>query len=307
MNTRALTVAGAAIVLSATLMAQQRGGGAAPPPPQPQTTGAQAPPAGGRGAAADQGRPLRVYIRAGLKTHAVGEHDYPQFLADWSKILTERGAIVDGSLHFPTAEELKNTDVIVMYKGDAGYMTPVEKGTLETFLKGGGGLVGLHDAICADDPEWWSTIFGGAKKHGQVNYTLQSDVAYTIADPAHPITQGMTPFKISDEAFFLMTWSKTPAIKPLVTAPMAATPSAGTHAGEIVPQVWTYERTIFGGQPYRAFVWMQGHTYTNFAEANVQPMLLRAIAWTARYPIDALSTVRARGGGGGRGRAGGGQ
>jgi hypothetical protein len=35
-------------------------------------------------------------------------------------------------------------------------------------------------------------------------------------------------------------------------------------------------------------------------------MLLRAIAWTARYPIDALSTVRAQGGGGGRGRAGGG-
>jgi hypothetical protein len=31
-------------------------------------------------------RPLRVYIRAGLKTHAVGQHDYPQFLADWSKI-----------------------------------------------------------------------------------------------------------------------------------------------------------------------------------------------------------------------------
>ena len=40
---------------------------------------------------------LRVYVRAGLKTHGPGLHDYPQFLADWSKVLTEHGAEVDGS------------------------------------------------------------------------------------------------------------------------------------------------------------------------------------------------------------------
>ena len=49
---------------------------------------------------------MHVYLRAGLKTHGPGAHDYPQFLADWSKILTERGAIVDGSYHFPTTAEL---------------------------------------------------------------------------------------------------------------------------------------------------------------------------------------------------------
>ena len=74
-----------------------------------------------------EGRPIKVYLRAGLKTHAAGQHDYPQFLADWSKLLTERGAIVDGSLHFPTEQELADVDVIVMYKGDAGYMTLGER------------------------------------------------------------------------------------------------------------------------------------------------------------------------------------
>ena len=44
---------------------------------------------------------MHVYLQAGLKSHQVGQHDYPQFLADWSKILTEHGAIVDGSLHRP--------------------------------------------------------------------------------------------------------------------------------------------------------------------------------------------------------------
>src|SRR5215211_1768288 len=91
---------------------------------------AQQPPAAAATATTTQAAaPLRVYIRGGLKTHGPGQHDYPQYLADWSKVLTERGAIVDGSLHFPTAAEIANTDVIVMYKGDAGAMTPEEKST----------------------------------------------------------------------------------------------------------------------------------------------------------------------------------
>ena len=243
--------------------------------------------------------PMRIYIRGGLKTHGPGQHDYPQYLADWSKVLTERGAIVDGSLHFPSAAEIADTDVLVMYKGDAGAMTPEEKRTLEAYLKRGGGLVSFHDTLCGPDPDYYSTIVGGAKKHGQVNYTLEADIPYTIVDTSHPIMQGMSNFTIKDEAFFLMTWAKTPAINVLATATMAATPSAKGHEGEVVPQIWTYERSLDGGQPYRAFVWMQGHNYVNFADPRIQPMVLRGIAWAARRPVDALMTVkppRGRGG-----------
>ena len=44
---------------------------------------------------------MHVYIWAGLKSHLLGQHDYPQFLADWSKVLTEHGAVVDGALACP--------------------------------------------------------------------------------------------------------------------------------------------------------------------------------------------------------------
>ena len=44
---------------------------------------------------------MHIFIWAGLKSHAVGLHDYPQFLADWSKLLTERGAVVNGALRPP--------------------------------------------------------------------------------------------------------------------------------------------------------------------------------------------------------------
>jgi type 1 glutamine amidotransferase len=100
--------------------------------------------------------------------------------------------------------------------------------------------------------------------------------------------QGMSDITIFDEAFFTMTWAKDPAIHVLATAVVPGTPSAGTHKGEVAPQIWTYEHTLAGGQPARAFVWMQGHTYANFANAQIQTMLLRGIAWAGKRPVDEL-------------------
>jgi type 1 glutamine amidotransferase len=264
----------------------------------------QQPPAAQAGRGGGQPAPdaPRVYNRAGLKTHGAGPHDYPQFLADWSKILTDRYAVVDGSLHFPKADELAGVDVIVMYKGDAGAMTPEEKATLEAYLKRGGGLVSFHDTLCGPDPGYYSSIVGGAKKHGEVNYTLEADVPYTIADKSNPIMEGMSDFTIKDEAFFLMTWAQSPKINVLANATIADTPSAKGYAGTQVPQIWTYETTMAGGtQPYRAFVWMQGHNYSNFADPKIQTMILRGIAWAGKKPIDSLMTVRPPRGGGRRG------
>ena len=244
-------------------------------------------------------RPIHVYIRAGLKSHGEGAHDYPQFSADWSTLLTDKGAVVDGSFHFPSAQELAATDVMVMYKGDAGYMTATERTVLEDFMKRGGGLVSFHDTLCGDDPQYYSTIVGGAKKHGEQNFSAGA-IKYTITDTASPITKGMSDFEINDEAFFKITWAQNPGIKVLATAPMPS-------SGEVVPQIWTYERTIFGGQPSRAFVWMQGHTYTNFKNPAIEGMILRGIAWAAHYPAETLvnGSAPARGGGRGRGRQGG--
>jgi type 1 glutamine amidotransferase len=228
---------------------------------------------------------VRVYLQAGLKTHQVGQHDYPQFLADWSKILTEHGAIVDGSLHAPSASDLENTDVLVIYKGDDGYLAD---SALTAFVKRGGGIVSLHDSLCGPDPASFATLVGGAKKHGDVNYTLGADIPYTIVDKSNPIMQGMSDITIFDEAFYNMTWAKDPPIHVLATAVIPGTPSAGAHKGEVVPQIWTYEHALPGGQPARAFVWMQGHTYANFANPQIQAMLLRGIAWAGKRPVDEL-------------------
>lgn len=231
---------------------------------------------------------MRIYIWAGLKSHFPGQHDYPQFLADWSKLLTEHGAVVDGALHAPSAADLGHTDVVVIYKGDAAYLSDEEKAALESYVKHGGGLVSIHDSLCGPDPAYFAMLVGGAKKHGEINYTLGAPITYSVTDPSDPIMKGMTNITIYDEAFYNMTWSQNPKVHVLATTVIPATPSARAHKGEVVPQIWTYEHTMLGGEPARAFVWMQGHEYVNFSNYQVQQMLLRGIAWAAKKPVDSL-------------------
>jgi type 1 glutamine amidotransferase len=310
MNIRISLLAAATVLAGTTMFAQQATTPAAPAAGQ-QPAGAQQP--GGRGGRGQGGiqqspfttPPVRIYLYAGLKTHAEGQHDYPQFLADWSKLLMNRNAIVDGGLHFPSEKELLNSDVVVIYKGDAGYMSMEDRANLDAYMRRGGGIVSIHDSLCGPDPAVFADIVGGAKKHGETNFTLEANIPYTIVDTANPIMQGMTPnFSIKDEAFYLMTWSKAPEVHVLATAVIDATPTAkqSGHAGEVVPQIWTYEQQLTPaptGQPYRAFVWMQGHFYSNFSDPQIQPMLLRGIAWAAHRSVDTLMTERP--GRGGRG------
>jgi type 1 glutamine amidotransferase len=249
------------------------------------------PPTGANGAPLPPGQNVKgvhVYIWGGLKSHAPGFHDYPQFLADWSKYLTERGAVVDGALHFPSKADLEHTDVVVIYKGDAGFLPDSEKAVLDEYVKRGGGLVSIHDSLCGPDPAYFATLVGGGKKHGEVNFTLEADIHYTVVDKANPIMKDMTDMTISDEAFYSITKPATGTVHVLANNEIPGTPSAGAHKGEVIPQIWTYEHTIPGGQPARAFVWMQGHTYANFANDQIRKMLLRGIAWAGKRPVDEL-------------------
>ena len=90
----------------------------------------------------------------------------------------------------PAAADLEHTDVVVIYKGDAGYLSDNDKAALEAFVKRGGGLVSFHDSLCGPDPAYFATLVGGAKKHGEVNYTLDAPIHYTVVDKSNPDHEG---------------------------------------------------------------------------------------------------------------------
>jgi type 1 glutamine amidotransferase len=237
------------------------------------------------GAAGAEEEPLRVFLRGGLKTHnpvGNGQHDYPAFLAEWSKILLERGATVDGALHFPTSQRLEQTDVMVVYAGDGGMVGPTEREALDAFRRRGGGLVVLHDGMCSDDAAWFATVVGAAKQHGEKNWS-RGLLRLRVVDGEHAITKGLADFEMDDEAFFLLRQS--PGMHTLLDSPLPAD-------DEVVPQAWVYEKTLPGGKPYRSFVWMQGHYTAKLLEPDIRDLILRGIAWAGQRPVDDLLAVR---------------
>lgn len=223
-------------------------------------------------------QPIRIFIRSSEKTHGAADaHDYPTFRANWTKFLTSRGAVVRSAEHFPTAEELAQTDLLLDYASDGAIIPANERAVLDGFLRKGGGLVVIHDGMCGDDALWFAGMAGGSKQHGERNSSAHPMTLH-FTDTAHPISKGFTDFEMDDEMFFLLR--TVPEMHVLAPTP--------DPKGEMIPQLWTYEKTLPGGKPYRAFVSLQGHKITNFDHPQYQTLLLRGLAWAANRPVDAL-------------------
>ena len=248
-------------------------------------------------------QPLRIFIRASEKTHGAGAHDYPAFLTGWKVLLAQKGAVVSGEQRFPTAEELAKTDVLIVYSSDGGNVAPDERARLDAYLKGGGGIVVIHDAMCGGDALWQASLIGGAKQHGERN-SSGGKLTLAFTERNHPIIGGMPDLVIQDEMFFQLRaaglapgadgkpvmWTYGMKVSPDIHV-LATTPDPN---GAIVPQMWTYEHTLPGGKPYRAFVSMEGHSTTSFDVPEFQGILLRAIAWTGNRPANTLMRPTAK-------------
>jgi putative membrane-bound dehydrogenase-like protein len=245
--------------------------------------------------------PLRVFIRAGKKSHGPGAHDFPQFLKDWVPMLNERGAKCEGSLEFPTKEQLDRTDVLILHAQEAGNIKiGDERKNLMEFLARGGGVVTIHAAAVSRDHDWFKGIIGGSWHFGQTKW-LEAPMSLYFTDRENPITKDISNFDIDDEIYYDM--DLLPEAKILAAAYTPNTPQvkggnkeAQQRAAEAVakkkavniydiqPQVWTYEK-----EKYRAFTCIPGHWYKNFSHNALRTMILRGIAWAGkRENIDEL-------------------
>jgi type 1 glutamine amidotransferase len=246
----------------------------------------------------EQGAPLRVFLRGGPKTHGPagnGLHDHERWVKEWTPLLTARGAVVDGALTFPTARQLENTDVLVMFAANAGTILNEERVNLENFLRRGGGIVCLHDCLVAgQDPHYFKTVVGGSWENRVAKY-FEGSNTYFYLNPAHPITQDAASFSIEDEVYWDLHFMPETQVLAASMRP-APRPRGGGAApaadpiGALIPQIWTYERQLEGGRPYRAFVSLLGHHFSTFSSPHVRAILLRGIAWAGRREADLLAT-----------------
>ncbi|HWF18307.1 MAG TPA: PVC-type heme-binding CxxCH protein, partial [Verrucomicrobiae bacterium] len=234
---------------------------------------------------AEPEKPLRVFIRAGVKTHGPDQHDYPRFLKEWTPLLNERGAKASGSLQFPTPEQLADADVLVLYCQNAGDITSEQRVSLDAFLKRGGGIVVIHDGVGGHDPQWFKTVVGGAWEYGRSKY-FEGDLSFYYLDHSHPITRGVSNFDFDDEMYWDLDLMPEAHVLAGTYQPDDRNKQNGRAMPsiyDIAPQMWTYEK-----DNYRAFVCIPGHNYKTFNLPHFRAVLLRGIAWAGKRDADLL-------------------
>ncbi|MEK0450918.1 MAG: hypothetical protein RL088_3186 [Verrucomicrobiota bacterium] len=240
--------------------------------------------------------PLRVFIRAGQSNRGKEVHAHPRFLEEWKPLLAERGMKVDGALDWPTAEQLKNTDVVLLYAQEGGDATPEQEAAVNEYLKRGGGLVVLHTAaVSMKNPGWWREVLGGAWKPGTTKwkegpmdlYYVNNMAPVAVTKP-HPITAGASNFHLDDEIYYdmdvkdgvqVLATSYTPNVK----GGKKQAEGGKAHIYDIQPQMWAYENTWEGGsKSYRAVTSIPGHQFKTFGLPNYRAVVLRSLSWAAK-------------------------
>ena len=227
---------------------------------------------------AKEEKPLRLFIQAGTQAPIGARHPEGRFLEEWSKLLKDRGAEVDGGSIFPAREELSQTDVLLLYSADAGAIAGENRKSLEAFLKRGGGLIVLHDPMCGSNADWLKRLAGDASELGPAR-SREGLMGLYFQDSPHPITEGVANFDLDEEMFL--------GLKLMPDAKLLAT--AFSSGGELAPQMWAYEK-----RKHRSFVWLQGSQEEFFRLPHARGLLLRAIAWTGQRQVDLLTSMEER-------------
>ncbi len=183
--------------------------------------------------------PLRVFIRAGIKTHGPNQHDHPRFLGDWTQLLGERGMKVDGSMQFPTAAQLDATDVVIIYAADGMKITGDDRARFEKYLQRGGGLVVIHDGVVSGDQhEWAKRVQGGAWRWDGDKKTVWHEARWALFRQSRiRIVRGISNFDWKDEVY--NQFDLSPDVNVLAVS--------FVDVFNIWPQIWTYEKTWDGG------------------------------------------------------------
>jgi type 1 glutamine amidotransferase len=212
---------------------------------------------------------------AGKKDHGPGEHDYPAWQKAWSELLGAGDKVsVSTAWEWPSKEEFQKADVMVFYQhGDWNERRAVD---IDAFLDRGGGLVYVHWAV---DGQKFGREFGeriGLAALGAVGFRHGDLTLKFNRDVNHPVTRNFEQLSLTDETYWKM-------VGPLAANRIIAT---AIEEGQPTPQLWSVEP-----RKGRVFVSIPGHYSWTFDDPLFRVLLLRAIAWTAREPVDRFNDL----------------
>lgn len=249
-------------------------------------------------------RTTKVLFIAGPPSHGWGQHEHGAGCDLLAKALNDAGLNVNATVHkngWPKDSAVfEGIDGLVMYcDGDQKHVAMGHEKELQALSDKGVGIACIHYAVASDTPELNKTMLdclGGFFEVGwSVNpaWTLEAE---KVKLGAHPITFGVTPFKMKDEWYYHMRFRKdmkgvTPILSTLPPANTLAEkdgPRCGNPALRKELKDGIYQHLAWASENNagsRGFGFTGGHYNANWLDDNFRKLVLNGILWTAGRAI----------------------
>jgi type 1 glutamine amidotransferase len=214
---------------------------------------------------------------AGPKDHGPGEHDYPAWLHAWSQLLAAAdGVTIDTAMEWPTAEQLRAADTIVIYQ--QGIWNADRAKAIDSHLAKGGGLVLIHWAIeGGNEAAAFAQRIGFASDRTRTKYRHGALAVDWEAGTGHPIARNLSTVALYDESY----WDLVGGARRTLLA------IGGPEDGNVRPALfWTVEP-----ERGRVFVSIPGHYSWTFDDPVYRIILLRGIAWASQESVDRFNPL----------------
>lgn len=182
----------------------------------------------------------------------------------WKVVFTENSAIFN-------PESLKDVKVIVFLNTSGDILSQTQKKNFESYIKDGGGFVGIHSAAVTEPNwSWYRRLIGTYYK----NFFKVQEATINIVDPNHPCTQHLDETWVRTDEWYNFT-------NPLdeqeyhILAELDDNMYTGAGKQEQHPISWCHK--FQGG---KVFYTGLGHTIESYQENDFLKHIEQGILWT---------------------------
>jgi len=154
-------------------------------------------------------------------------------------------------------------------------LDPQRHAALKRLAQRGGAITALHWAVGAKDAKYIDgqlELLGGTRGGPQRKYKVL-ETGLTVADRQHPITTGLSDFRINDEFYYRLDFVKPPgSVHPLLTARIDDNDGDGVLGGDRPD----------GG---RSFGFVGLHFTAIGSARSIDVLVTQGIVWTLHLPV----------------------
>lgn len=241
----------------------------------------------------------KIVFVAGNPSHGPGEHEHRAGCMLLAEHLNKSGLPVEAVVTtngWPKDDSIFDgaSAVVIYADGGGGHPALQHLDELKKMAAEGVGIGCIHYAVeipkGAPGDAFLDLIGGYFESNFSVN--PHWDAAFKL--PVHPITRGISDFKIRDEWYYHMRFREgMKGVTPILTdlpGPETLTRPDGPHEGnpevreailkrkERQHMMWAYERSSNPGGG-KAFGFTGGHFHKNWKQDDHRRVVLNAIAW----------------------------